>query len=108
LGQIYFIRQARVIVPSFIKECDGVDLVGKPGQTYFVLVFCLVLSLSKMVFSNPLGLLFFDVISPFRKISIKQAKTGTDLFYRLIRGYSENQNRSISALTRHESSKQET
>ncbi|GGC76722.1 hypothetical protein GCM10011362_26670 [Marinobacter halophilus] len=45
----------------------------KPEQTYFVHTgFCLGLALSKMVFNNLSGLLFFGVISPFRKISIKQ------------------------------------
>ncbi|MCR8914326.1 hypothetical protein [Marinobacter panjinensis] len=62
-------------------DIDKLDSLGffsyivkteKPGLILYTLVFCLGLALSKMVFSNLLGLLFFGVISPFQKISIKR------------------------------------
>ena len=48
-------------------------IAEKTGTDFFVHTGFLPWAvLSKMVFSNPLGLLFFNAISPFRKISIKQ------------------------------------
>jgi hypothetical protein len=54
-------RQARVIVPGFPHHIvqRGHNWENRDRLILCTLVFCLGLSLSKMVFSNPLGLLFF-------------------------------------------------